>query len=106
MDEWPHALALLNVVANTCLEEIGMEYLTTVGLGFDAIGFVLVFLYGHRIFMRFSNRPPTSSEGRNGDLWFEYEGEDAGGNNHQPVYAWLGAGLVVSGFVLQLIGSL
>ena len=86
-----------------------LSYLITAGLGADIVGFALVVLNGHAIFIRVSNRPPTGDEVRemrNGDMWIQHEGDDAKGNSRQRKCAWLGVALVVLGFSLQLIGSL
>ncbi len=86
-----------------------MIYLTPIGLGFDIVGFTVVVLYGHAIFMRQGSRPPTPDEGKDGDFYMHVLGGDTSVDTQYRrllVKAWVGVVMVVFGFILQMIGSI
>ena len=83
-------------------------YLTPIGLILDIVGFLMVVLYGHRLFKR-SGGLPDNSKGKDGDEWIvedrSYKGESSE-SKRLRFKAYLGVGIVVFGFSLQIIGSL
>ena len=85
-------------------------YATPLGLGLDIAGFVLVILYGHSLFLRSGVGPPKGNPGKDGDMYVAF----GSGNSEQiersgrsrRFKAYVGAGLVILGFVLQIVGFL
>ena len=86
-----------------------LAYATQAGLLMDILGFLLVVLYGHALFIRSGSAPPQDSVGRDGDLYIQHENGDteAGAQQHRARYrkAWAGVWLVVVGFGLQILGT-
>ncbi len=84
-----------------------LQYATPIGLGLDIVGFLMVIRYGHALFIRSGGRP-DHSKGKDGDLWLgdgsnKGESEDS---QRRRFRAKAGVGIVVFGFVMQIIGSL
>lgn len=82
-------------------------YLTPIGLVLDIVGFLMIIRFGHALFIRSGGRP-DHSKGKDGDLWFG-DGSNKGESEESKrrrFKANVGVGIVVFGFVLQIIGSL
>ena len=108
-------LRWMNLVGNRQKQMMGSErmimeallYATPLGLGIDIVGFILVVLYGHSLFMRSGTGPPHNEIGRDGDLYFQHSGlSDDRGERRRMFKAHLGVGLVVAGFCIQIVGSI
>ena len=87
--------------------------LLPIGLGLDIIGFSLVLRYGHALFiLTGTGPPPTGSEWIDGDLYFQVaEGKEATARRRffRPdarMWAKVGGGLVILGFMMQFVTSL
>ncbi len=81
---------------------------TMIGLLMDVIGFVLVFLYGHFLFLRSGSKEPDNGEGRDGDLYFRVADVSPELDRKQARRRFLakcGAYLVIAGFGLQALGA-
>lgn len=87
-----------------CLEFL--LYAAPVGLALDVVGFVLIIRHGHALFIHTGTASPSPEMGKDGDLYFQYAGQQREVNDRQRSWAMEGVVMVVSGFVLQLIGSM
>ncbi len=79
-----------------------------VGLAVDVFGFLAIALAKHST-VTVSNHPPPPDQWKDGDLWFTRENGDAENKVQYRLLrlgrqVWVGACLVVLGFVLQFIG--
>ena len=86
-----------------------MQFLVSVGLGIDIVGFLLIAISGHANLI-VSNRPPDSKKWNDGDIWFTAgNGDDERETRYRILRfnkrVWIGTGLVVLGFLLQFLGS-
>lgn len=89
-------------------------YFTVAGLALDILGVVVLLVGGGQLVnvIRVSNRPPRPDEARDGDLWLTVAGDVP--EEPTGVRAWvrdprtrgyIGLGLLVSGFGLQIVGA-
>ena len=85
---------------------IPLEYLQPVGLLLDVIGFSLIFVFGHAVFIRLTLGEPRDSEGMDGHIAISTNSPAAVSRNRKfRSYAYLGVGLVMIGFIAQLAAS-
>ena len=82
-----------------------VTYATPLGLVLDIIGFVLVILNGHALFLRVGSGPPSPGDGKDGDMYIEAAGGDEQ-YIRQLKRAWVGVTLVILGFFLQILGTI
>ena len=78
---------------------------TPVGLMLDILGFLLVFLYGHTIFMRVGTGPPPETMPRSSYYWQVSGPYDESADRWTRRKAQIGALAVGIGFGLQIIGA-
>ena len=76
-----------------------------VGLALDVAGFVLVIRHGHALVIHTGTGPPSPEMWKDGNVYFQYAGPEGEGNKRQRSWATAGVVMVVSGFVLQLVGA-
>ena len=86
-----------------------MQFLVSVGLAIDIVGFLLIALSGHANLI-VSNRPPDPEKWKDGDIWFSAGNGDKERETRYRILrfnkrVWIGTGLVVLGFFLQFLGS-
>ena len=81
-------------------------YTIPAGLTLDIIGFLLIIRYGHSLFMKSGSGPPDDNMGKDGDLYFQHEGPDAGQDRRRRAWAYVGVTTVTVGFGLQIVGSM
>jgi len=81
---------------------LAASFVTIAGLFLDLIGFVLVILYGHALFIRMGSDPPQRGEGRDGDLYLQTNAPDYG---KRLSLARIGVALVITGFLAQIAGA-
>lgn len=85
---------------------IPLEYLQPVGLFLDIIGFSLIFVFGHAVFIRLTLGEPKDNEGMDGHIAVPTDSPEAVSRNRRfRSWAYLGVGLVIIGFIVQLAAS-
>ena len=86
---------------------IPLEYLQPVGLLFDVVGFSLIFVFGHAVFIRLTLGEPRDDEGMDGHVAISTNSPEAVSRNRRfRRWAYMGAGLVIIGFTAQLAASI
>ena len=79
---------------------------TPLGLLIDIGGFLLIFLYGHAIFIR-GGPGPAPEKGTPGSMYIQHEGpSDESGDGNLIRWAYAGVCAVVTGFALQIVGAI
>ena len=73
------------------------------GLCLDLIGFALVIRYGHALFIRVGQDPPSRGETKDGDLYIG--GVNDPGYSRRLGFAKVGVGFVIAGFLVQIAGA-
>ena len=84
-------------------------FLVPTGLGLDIVGFLLVVIYGHSLFIHMtSDASPAADLGKAGDLVFWVKGDASVDrrDERRKLAALCGVVLVVIGFSLQIVGSI
>ena len=82
--------------------------LQSIGLFLDIVGFALLFAFGHTVFIRVVQNAPGPGA-NNRYLYLVPGASDPKGesrNKRHRALAYVGVGLIMIGFVLQLIASL
>ena len=89
-----------------CIEYL--LWLIPIGLLLDIVGFLVVIRYGHALFLRTGVGPPDP-KWKDGDVYWQIADDDpvkvALWDARRRLKAHIGVGLVVLGFVMQIVGS-